>query len=151
MANVVLVRGKYEDRYEEGRVRSGFSIKPGMWIKQHTDGTWYPHDVAEALGGAECAVALEHPNPAWKASSKITDAIAAGDIVGFIRPKQGDKLQMILKAGQNVANGGKLSSNGDGTLKVPAGATSFSPFVADGALDLSAGGSVDSFVIARRI
>ena len=48
----------------------------------------------------------------------ITDAYAAADPVQLWIPRRGDQVYALLANGQNAVIGSKLSSNGDGTLKV---------------------------------
>lgn len=103
-----LVKG-VESRYEEGR--AGATITPGMLIALSSTGVYVPHSVA--TGNAERNFALEDALQ----GKTIDDNYASGDLTRFIIAGRGDVILGLLKAGQNVANGALLNSDGAGCLQ----------------------------------
>lgn len=98
-----------ESVYEEGR--AGATIMPGMLIALTSTATYIPHNVAD--GGSEVNIAIEDALQ----GKTIDDAYATGDLVRFVIPLRGDVVLAILEAGQNVADGDKLVSNGAGYVQ----------------------------------
>lgn len=118
------VRLKISDatRYEEGRVATGATIKPGMFVKRDSSGTYIPHGTID--GPAERLVATEDVNVLR--GKGIDDDYVAGDLFGFLCCLPGDEVFGFLKDEQNFANGDYLVSGGDGSLQkyvAPAAAT----------------------------
>lgn len=93
------------------------TITPGMLVEYHDDsGTlkWGVHDSADEP--VHRAVALEQ----IEFNKGIDDAYAAGDLVkvGVLVP--GSQFYGIIPSGQNITQGARLQSNGDGKLKAAA-------------------------------
>lgn len=96
------------------------SITPGMLVEYHNDsGTlkWGVHDTAD--DPVHRAVALDNP----MLNKGVDDAYAAGDLVlvGVLPP--GSQFWGIIPSGQNITQGDRLQSNGDGKLKAAASGT----------------------------
>lgn len=79
----------------------------------------------------------------------ITTAYALGDLVSFNIYAPGAEAQVYLKAGENVAIGAKLESNGDGTLVALSSGVAVA--IAMEAQDLSDSGDVDTLTHVRFI
>lgn len=126
--------------YEEGR--AGATITPGMLVAINAAGALIPHGTAG--GKAENAFALEDALQ----GKTIRDNYASGDLVFYTIFKPGDVVFARLAAGENVAEGDGLSSNGDGTLQKIAG-TESRIAVALEAVDLSDTGDVVEHIRAR--
>lgn len=150
--NTIVLKGLDTSRYEEGR--ASVAIMPGYLIQTHTDGTLKPHATAGGtFPGAKVAIEdglIGMTVTGYNPIPRTTTGYAIGDLVRYHIIKPGDQVQLVLKAGENAAIGSKLSSNGDGTMQVVAG-TEGVEFEALEALDLSAGGSVDTLIPARRL
>lgn len=105
---------KGEGVQEEGRAAS--AITPGQLISLDSDGELIPHAVAG--GAASPSFALEDALQ----GRTIEDNYAIGELVTYGIGRPGDVYLGWGAAGEDIANGDKLSSNGDGTFKV-AGST----------------------------
>jgi hypothetical protein len=139
--NMILVKGADELTREEGRAAA--AINPGYLITFNGDQELIPH----ATAGVDCEmVALEDALQ----GKTVDDAYADDDLVFYHIAHPGDVLQLVLQAGENADEDDYLTSNGDGTVQVTAGAES-TRWRAMEALDLSGGGAVDTFIRARRV
>src|SRR5687768_9195646 len=103
--------------YDEARCQS--ALKPGMLIELHTNGKVKPH----ATAGADTPVwiAREEPLSGYKTVEteyNTTD----NDLVGFLKMQKGQDVAVLLNTGETAVIGNKLTSNGDGTFQVLAGA-----------------------------
>jgi len=122
--------------------------KPGMIMEREAAGTVKAH--ATEGGAAERLFALEDSLQ----GKTVDQAYAAGDRVRLGRFKRGEKLQVLLKAGVDVAIGEVGISAGDGKF-IGEGDAASATTVADRivefeeALDLTASAAVDTLVAAR--
>lgn len=122
--NTIIYKGRLSRRYEEGRVKSGSTIYPGMLIEKHTDGTLKPH--ATSGGVAIKAIAIEDgfgaggPYP-FTVAKKLTDPYNTTDLVRYVILEPGDQFYWILKDGEVAVIGSMLVSNADGKCQVLAG------------------------------
>lgn len=136
--NTILLKGDLGRRYEEGRVKSGSTIYPGMLIEKHTDGTLMPH--ANAGLSALLLVAIEDGLQGRTIDTPYTTT----ELVRYIHLAPGDVVQMILKDGQTSVIGAPgLSSNGDGKLRVGVSGTDALLFEA---VEVIAASGSDEFV-----
>ena len=87
------------------------TITPGMLVEQRSDGKIQAH--SKAVGNAVPMFALEDELQ----GKTIADNYAAGDPVQVWIPQRGEQVYAHLAAGQNVAVGTFLSSNGAGMLR----------------------------------
>lgn len=140
MPNTIVLKGDLEKRHEEGRAAA--VVKPGHLCAADADNKIVPH---ATLGGH--ALPMFAKEDALQGRT-IRTAYAINDVVLMHIAQSGDEIYAVLKAGQNAANGAALSSQGDGTLKVTGVGEQVIAFCTE-ALDLSAGGSVDTFVKTR--
>lgn len=90
------------------------TITPGMLIEHHDDsGTlkWGVHDSADQPCAASVALDRIEMNKAY------SDDYAAGDLVKAGYFLRGERFWGLIPSGQNITQGAKLQSNGDGRLK----------------------------------
>lgn len=97
-------------------------IQPGMLLAMNADGEVLPHATDGAAAGTPVYVAIESVLPAdgGGVDSLYEDE---GGAVPYHIGLPGDKLYMLLAAGQDVASNANLTSNGDGYLKAVGGGT----------------------------
>lgn len=116
------------------------AITPGHLVKRSSATQCVVH--ATAGGPAERMFACEDALQ----GKTVDDAYASTNPVSLVRALPGDRINAIIKAGENIAAGDLLVSGGDGTL-VERSATPTDALdqvviaVAAEALDLSAGGA----------
>lgn len=96
-------------------------IKPGMLLEMAADGTILPHSVAGAAVGTPVYVAIETVTP--DGGGVESEHVDEGAAVPYHIGLPGEKLYMLLAAGQDVASNAKLSSNGAGYLQAVGGGT----------------------------
>lgn len=123
-------------------------IYPGMLVKLNSSGNVIKHDVQG--GFAEAAFAVEDALQ----GKTVSDVYANGSKVTYILPAKGSVVNALINAGENIAIGDKLISNGDGTLVEigaadSAGTTTEIIAIAVEACDLSASGAVDTLAAVR--
>jgi hypothetical protein len=106
--NTIVLIGDLHKRHEE-YTASGI-VKPGYLGQIDGDGKILAHSVYG--GGGECIVCKEDALQ----GKTIDDAYAVGDLVFAHHGQKSDVLAFVLKAGQNVDDGDKLMSAGDGTM-----------------------------------
>jgi hypothetical protein len=140
--NTIVLKGNLGTYHDEGRVDSA-SILPGYLIRRTATGTVEPHGTAGGGAGAGGTVILVAKEDSLQGRT-IDDAYADDELVLIHKAQKGDVLQMVLQDGQNATAGGPLTSNGDGTLKVAAGADEIM-FRALESLNLTAAGA-DEFI-----
>jgi hypothetical protein len=109
------------------------TITPGMLVEYHNDSgvlKWGVHDSADEP--VHRAVALEQ----IEFNKGVDDTYAAGDLVkvGVLVP--GSQFWGLIPSGQNITQGARLQSNGNGMLK--AAASGEVAFVAVESVDASA-------------
>lgn len=130
---------------------AGGALTPGHLVEKYNDSGDAKLRVHQTQGGfAERAVAVEDALQ----GREIDTAYAADERVTYKLFATGSVAYLYLKAGQNVALGDKLISNGDGTLIAngqEATGVSVEQIVgqAEEALDLSATGAVDTRLPVR--
>lgn len=88
------------------------AISPGHLVEVTSAGKVQKHSTASG-NVAPVMVALEDSMQ----GNDVADAYALNDVVQCAVLRPGDRVQMILKDGQNVAIGDKLESAGDGTVQ----------------------------------
>ena len=122
MSHTVLI-GPDGMRKERALYSASYPITPGMLVEYVTNTlTVRPHSSAAGVV-YDVLIAIEEPE---NQGHGIDDAYAvAGEIVQVDFSAPGQQRNMLLSAGENVAAGALLESNGDGTLQ--AGSTH--PFV----------------------
>jgi hypothetical protein len=104
----IYLKKTSDPQYDEGR--AGAVITPGMLIKLNNAGVYVPHNVSGQVAARQFA--LEDA----LIGKTIDDNYASGDLVRFTHHLPGDHVLAILQAGQNVQDGTRLVSGGDGTL-----------------------------------
>lgn len=90
------------------------TITPGMLIEHHDDSgvlKWGVHDSANEPCAA--VVALDQ----IESNKSYSDDYAAGDLVKAGYFQRGERFWGLIPSGQNITQGAKLQSNGDGKLK----------------------------------
>lgn len=104
-----------------------------------------PGHLVEFGGAQEMRVhstAAAHARPAFALENDligrgIDDAYAAGEVVQYMVFPPGAEINALLSYGENVTKGAKLTSNGDGTLRLATGTNHVVAYAMD-ALNLSA-------------
>lgn len=97
-------------------------IKPGMLIEMDADGDVLPHATAGAAAGTPVYVAIESVLPVTGGGVEVSYEDEGGAVPYHIG-LPGDKLYMLLAAGQDVASNAKLTSDGAGALQAVGGGT----------------------------
>lgn len=100
-------------RHEEGIANA--AIKPGHLVELMSTGNYRSH--ATAGGSAERTFALEDALQ----GKTIADAFAANDQLPMVVAERGDVLYAYLHGGENASIGSKLSSAGNGAMRVVTG------------------------------
>lgn len=127
--NTIVLKGRLDEKYEEGRVGVGQTITPGMLVEHDAvttyeaddeNATYKPH--ATATGAAVPAIAVEsvftsQPDATGKGGT-IDDNYVAGDLLRMHLCQPGDIIYGWLKTGNNATVNSKLASAGDGTFQV---------------------------------
>lgn len=144
MSNTIKLKGC--GRYEEAFANA--ALTPGHLIEVMSTGKVRKH--ATEGGYAERAFALEDALQ----GKTIDDAYAADDKVGYTLACPGDEVFAYIAAGENVAVGDRLISNGDGTLQKETGAGSGVTVkqviaTARQAINLTGGGAVATRIAVR--
>jgi len=142
MAKTIQLKGDYIR--EEAPAAA--STLPGKPVVINSDGKF----AIVATEGAEFgAVAIEDSLQ----GNTVTDAYTADNQLQANYQQKGNKIQMILKAGENVAKGARLIVAASGLVIAEASADSGTvvkqTVVAEEALDLSASGAVDTLIAVR--
>jgi hypothetical protein len=88
------------------------ALSPGHLLEITSDGQVQKHSAA-AGNVAPVLVALEDSMQ----GNDVDDAYSANNVVQCAVARPGDRVQLRLKDGQNVAIGAKLESAGDGTVQ----------------------------------
>lgn len=140
--STILLKTHTHWQYHEGRC-GATAVKPGFLIELNSTDLLIPAATAGKL--KERAVAIEDS----LRGKSVNDAYATGDLIRYLFMAPGTECYLILKAGQNAAEGADLTSNGDGTVKVANGTTDLNIAICKEALDLTAGGALDTFVKVR--
>jgi len=113
-------------------------IKPGHLVEEDSSGTCVVH--ATSAGVAQRFIAVEDALQ----GETISDSYESGDLVSLNVELPGNEVQMFLYAGEDVAIGVDLESNGDGTLVEYSAGIVIAQ--AREALDLSGSGAVDTLM-----
>jgi len=134
--NQIHLKGRYQR--EEGI--AGGTISPGMLIEETSAAaqTYQAHSTAG--GVAERIVAVEDALQ----GHTIDDDYSAGDLVSANVELPGNRCQMFLAAGENVAKEAKLESDGAGALQAVTTGTVIA--IAKEAKDLSGSGAVATLI-----
>jgi hypothetical protein len=124
-SGTIILRSNNPDnmmqRTHRAPCQSAVTVTPGQLLVYGTTNTVKPHATAD--GGHEGRkIAIENP---WSdhgllpstAGPNIDHAYAAGETVEYVHAVAGDEFYMLIAAGQNIAKGAPLVSNGDGSLK----------------------------------
>lgn len=82
------------------------------------------HLVKQSAGADTCVVHAQAGGPAQRLfavedalqGNTVDMAYASGDRVQLVRASRGDRINALIKAGENIAKGDFLASGGDGTL-----------------------------------
>ena len=111
--STIVLKGE-EKNYDEGRVTTAVTIKPGMLCERVAAGTYSPHGTAG--GWAEAFIAKEDAI----IGKTINDAYAAGDLLRFHKCQKGDEVLVICPTSLTLTPAVYLTSNGDGKMKIGA-------------------------------
>lgn len=109
----ILLKGKLNEKHDERR--AGGTITPGHLIDKASAGTVVVHPTAG--GVAEAIFAKEDALQ----GRTIDDNYSSGELVFYHEAQKGDVVQAWLAAGITGTPATKLTSNGDGTLRVVSG------------------------------
>lgn len=109
MPQAVLAAGDYQ---QDEATADGAALTPGYLVEETANGV-QPHSTA-AGQNAEPMFVREHS----ETGMGIDDDIPAGSNAKYIMPTEGSRVRARVAAGETVAKGDELVSNGDGTLRV---------------------------------
>jgi len=127
MANRIHLKGPFQlDELVAEEV-----ITPGHLLERTTTGTYQKNTKTDDHG--EFIVAQEDALQ----GRTLADDYAIGDRVFGVIPGKGSEVLVFLQGGVNIADGASLSSGGDGTMILGAGADTILCFTVE-ALDLTA-------------
>lgn len=107
---VVILGGHFQQR----EAIAAAAIIPGMLVALNASGQVTPHAEAGEIGAIGVADMYQ------LTGRGLDDAYAKDDQAIYQIPADGSSFNGILAAGQNVAGGAALTSNGDGRLKAAA-------------------------------
>jgi len=119
------------------------ALYPGNWLERNADDEVLLHDTAG--GYSQKMVAVEDALQ----GHIITTVYAAGALVQFHYCLPGTRVRVFLAAGQNVAIGAELISDGLGMMTANTGTPEEVAGWAEEALDLSASACVDTLILMR--
>lgn len=132
----IVLKGKLGRRYDEARM--SVAGKPGYVCELNADGTMKPHATI-SIPLIPIIVLVEDDLQ----GKTIDDTYAIDDLGRYVVAEPGDIIHLVLKTGQNVANGAYLKSNGDGTVIAGTNANSIAKAIE--AVDATA---ADTFIAA---
>jgi len=145
-SNTITLVARYARKEQEFTANAALS--PGHLVEVLSTGKIQKHAVAGGLG--EKMFAQEDALQ----GKTIDDAYVADDKVFIVFPLQGDEINALIQAGQNLTVGTKLVSAGDGTLiDIDEAATAVTDLsvlaVCIEAIDLTATGDVATHAAVR--
>lgn len=115
--NTIWLGGK---RTEIGDLAASEAITPGMLCERFSSAgvaKWRKHSVAGGKSAAAIATDMNMLNKG------VDDVCNANDLIEVSVGEKGSNWWMLVPSGQNIAAGGYLESNGDGTLRAFAAGT----------------------------
>jgi hypothetical protein len=142
-ARTIVLKGDLGDRYEEAKVASGQTIKPGMLIDLNSSGEAIVFNTAG--GDTVTRVAIEDALQ----GRTVDDAYAAGEVIRYFIPRPGDVLNLLVADGENIAIGDKIIASTGGKFIETTGTPTKIFGEAEEALNLSGGASEDKLVRVR--
>lgn len=137
--NTILLIGDLGETHDERRAAAGTAIKPGHLITKTA-----ADEVTQTVTAGASIEVIVAKEDSYQGKT-VDDAYAPGDPVFFHQCVPGNKIQVILKAGENVSPADYLTPNGDGRVKKATGTDARLLKPAE-VLDLSGGGAVDTFL-----
>ena len=140
-ANTIIIAGDYR-KLQSKVIATGQTIKPGMLLKENSDGKLEVHGTAGDY--AERIVALEDALQ----GKTVDDAYTADTVCDCAIMLPGSESQVLVKAGESIVIGDQLVSAGDGKFKEDTG-TDKVLCIALEAADLNDSGDVDTLVKVR--
>ncbi len=121
--NRILVYG-IEGNQIEGVV-GATAIKPGMWVREGTDGLYVPHPTAG--GDGPLLIAKENPY----IGKTVSDSYAAGDRLFMHKCSPGELVNMRVKTGESIAKGASGISDGAGSIEAVTGTVLKYPVISE--------------------
>lgn len=141
MANSIILSGDYV-KIQSKTLATGQTPKPGQLLKENSDGKLTVHSTAG--GYAERMIALEDALQGKTAA----DAYTAGTVCDCAIMGRGSQSQVLVVAGENIAIGDLLCSDGTGKF-AEVDSTEVPLCVAIEECDLSDSGAVDTLCQVR--
>ena len=107
---IVLVGNSGGSHHEEGILDTIAS--PGMHVQMAADGHWDPSPAAvgELVKSGVWIVKEDRLQ-----GKGVADAYAVGDVAFLYMPLKGDRLNLLVKSGENIAVGDIIETEGGGT------------------------------------
>lgn len=105
----------YREFRATGTVYPGYLLQPDGVV---TSGTTFPPDMRKVKahsvrnGKSNRLIAIEDAT----LGNTVETSMASGELVRAVQAEKGDLVNLVLKAGQNIAQDDYLVSNGDGTV-----------------------------------
>jgi len=146
-ANRIHAKGPY--RHEEAYAAEA-GIYPGMLIQLDSDGKVELHDSQGQALGDETLIAEEDALQ----GNTVDTVYTISTICSYLIPQKGSVVRALIKAGEDIAIGDELVSNGDGLFiedtSVGSGVTVTRIYgVAEEACDLTASGASNTLCMMR--
>jgi len=144
-SNTIQLDHEAGDFISDEALATAVALYPGMLVEKTSTGAVQAHSTAG--GWSERTIVQEDALQ----GKNVTEAYAASGRVFFNRVRRGARSLMILFAGENVAIGAELISDGSGRVIATTGTPEETVAIADEALDLSGSGAVDTLIRVRVI
>lgn len=139
MGNAIILNCFPSPNIEE--LDAGGTVYPGHLLQLDSDGDVTVHST-DGGRARPVKVALEDELQ----GNDINDAYSADNRLRLVTAKPGDKLQMKLAAGEDIAIGDELVSNGDGTLRERASGDEETVAIAREAVDNTASAATVAWI-----
>lgn len=138
--NTILLKGDFGRRYDE-KLADG-SITPGMLMYTTSADKYKAHATSGGIWDRSIAVedSLQGKDGVNTKGNTIDDAYTDATLVRAITVEPGDEVYALIAAGQNVALGAELMSNGAGAVTAKTSTNHVVGWAAE-AKDNSGGGS----------
>lgn len=108
-SNEIILIGDYS-RYEEAKIASGQSIKPGMGLELNSSG----EAIVVGTQGKDVPTRIALiPSYLYDTATKDT-TYTAGEVVRYIQPRPGDLIHILCLSGQTINRGTSVIFNNAG-------------------------------------
>ena len=140
MANTIQIE---TDGFRKSEKLAAEALYPGNWLERTSADVVQKHSTAG--GYSQRMVAVEDALQ----GNTVATQYASGALVQFHYVSPGARIQVLLLAGENVAIGAELVSDGLGRMIATTGTPEETAGWAEEALDLSASAAIDTLITMR--